>query len=154
MVAMSRGCRISVLCAVALAVAWGCAASRPNGGQGSVGALRACPSSPNCAATEPSGELPPFRLALPAAAAWPRVREAIASLERCRVAEESPTYLRAECTSRVFRFVDDLEIEQRTESATLAVRSASRSGYSDLGVNRRRVERLRALLIERGVVRK
>jgi uncharacterized protein (DUF1499 family) len=61
-------------------------------------------------------------------------------------------YLHAECRSALFRFVDDLEIQLRPGEGIAAVRSASRVGYSDLGVNRKRVESLRAELAEAGVV--
>ncbi|MCE3240443.1 MAG: hypothetical protein K0Q83_950 [Deltaproteobacteria bacterium] len=64
----------------------------------------------------------------------------------------SADYLHAECTSAVFGFVDDLELHLRIAEGVIAVRSASRLGYSDLGVNRRRIEDLRALLIKRGIV--
>ena len=63
------------------------------------------------------------------------------------------TTLHAECRSRVFRFVDDLDLHLRAEEKIIAVRSASRLGYSDLGVNRNRVEAQRAKLKERGAIR-
>ena len=57
------------------------------------------------------------------------------------------TYLKAECTTMVFRFVDDLELLVDTDEEVIHVRSASRIGTWDLGVNRRRVESLRRRLI-------
>jgi len=53
----------------------------------------------------------------------------------------------------LFRFVDDLELELRVEGRQIAVRSASRTGSWDLGVNRRRVERLRATLRDQRLIR-
>jgi len=131
-----------------------CAAAAPARSQNGAAprTIRPCPSSPNCVSTESGDAVLAFRLAMPARDAWPRVRAAVLQLTRCRIADESPTYLRAECTSLIFRFVDDLEIELREPSATLAVRSASRVGYSDLGVNRRRLDQLRTLLIAKGVL--
>jgi uncharacterized protein (DUF1499 family) len=61
-------------------------------------------------------------------------------------------YLHAEVKSRVFRFVDDLELLLDPASGVVGIRSASRVGYSDLGVNRRRVETLRQQLIQAGVI--
>ena len=61
-------------------------------------------------------------------------------------------YLHAECASAIFGFVDDLELHLRTTEGMIAVRSAARLGYSDLGVNRRRIENLRALLVSQGIV--
>jgi uncharacterized protein (DUF1499 family) len=50
-------------------------------------------------------------------------------------------------------FIDDLQLQLRPDEGLIAVRSASRVGYWDLGVNRRRVERLRRALLDQGVVR-
>jgi uncharacterized protein (DUF1499 family) len=66
---------------------------------------------------------------------------------------ETSGYLHAECRSALLGFVDDLELHLRPSEGVIAVRSASRLGYSDFGVNRRRVEVLRASLISRGMGR-
>jgi uncharacterized protein (DUF1499 family) len=76
----------------------------------------------------------------------------VASLPRARIVESGEGHLRAEVTSRLFRFVDDLELLLVPGTARIEVRSASRVGYSDLGVNRARVEALRAALRRDGVV--
>ena len=70
--------------------------------------------------------------------------EILASEPRVRVVEQQERYLRAEFTSLVFRFVDDVEflIGERQ----IDVRSASRIGHSDFGVNRKRIEHLRRRL--------
>jgi len=94
-----------------------------------------------------------FQIAIPAADAWRLVLEVVKELSRTRVVEATDSYLRAECTSAIFRFVDDLELELRAGEGVIAVRSASRKGYGDFGVNRRRVERLREVLRSRGVVK-
>ncbi|MDG2123652.1 MAG: DUF1499 domain-containing protein [Verrucomicrobiales bacterium] len=66
---------------------------------------------------------------------------------RVRVVESDGVgWLRAECRSLLLRFVDDLWLKREVGSGVIEVKSASRLGYSDLGVNRRRVERLRAVL--------
>ncbi len=57
--------------------------------------------------------------------------------------QSSDTYLWATYTSRIFRFVDDMEFRLLPEKKTIHVRSGSRVGHSDLGVNRKNVERLR-----------
>jgi uncharacterized protein (DUF1499 family) len=77
----------------------------------------------------------------------------VAKLPRTAVVETTPNYLHAESASAVFRYVDDLELQLREADESIAVRSASRMGRSDFGVNRRRVEALRAALRARGVVR-
>ena len=90
---------------------------------------------------------------MPAGDAWPAVR-APWNLPRTRIVVDTADYLHAECASAVFGFVDDLELHLRRAEGIIAVRSASRLGYSDLGVNRHRIENLRALLISQGIVAK
>ena len=120
------------------------------------GALQPCPSSPNCVCSDvadPSHRIEPLKIDVGATEdAWREVRQAVAAMPRTRIVEEREDYLRAECRSAAFRFIDDLELNLRPETGTIAVRSASRLGYSDMGVNRRRVERLRAALQARGTI--
>lgn len=61
---------------------------------------------------------------------------------------QTERYLHAEARTRLLRFVDDVEFHLRPADGEIAMRSASRLGYSDLGANRRRLERLRAALAE------
>jgi uncharacterized protein (DUF1499 family) len=119
------------------------------------GRLAPCPRSPNCVCSDgPNGSqrVEPFRLRVPADDAWSVVVACVRALPRTRIEQEGRDYLHATCRSFLLRFADDLELHLRPAEGILAVRSASRVGYSDLGVNRRRVERLRAALVERGVV--
>lgn len=87
-----------------------------------------------------------------AAEAWPVVGGAVSALPGVHIVTDSADYLHAECKSTVFGFVDDLELHLRPREGVIAVRSAARLGYSDLGANRRRVERLRAMLVHLGAV--
>ncbi len=115
--------------------------------------LADCGSRPNCvssSATSPQRRVGPWQLAAPSETAWPAVREIVAATERTTIVEADDRYLHAEARSRIFRFVDDLEL--LLDGNELAVRSASRVGYSDRGVNRRRVEALRQQLVERGLI--
>jgi uncharacterized protein (DUF1499 family) len=117
--------------------------------------LRDCPYSPNCVcsdAVEESHRVAPFTLAAPPNDAWRAVRAAVSALPRTRIVKLVPDYLHAECRSAILGFVDDLELHLRPDAGIVAVRSASRIGYSDLGVNRSRVERLRADLVQRGAI--
>jgi uncharacterized protein (DUF1499 family) len=143
------------LAASGLALA-ACAGSPPPSPTAADGPLPPCPPSPNCVssdATDAAHHVDAFALDVPAADAWDVTRRVVAALPRTGIAAETGRYLRAECRSAVFGFVDDLELELRPDDHLIAVRSASRVGYSDLGVNRRRVERLRAALVSRGVVK-
>ena len=121
-----------------------------------LGRLASCPDSPNCVASDAadiSHHVPHFAVVLPVNEAWRLVRETVKDMPRTKIVEITDNYLRAECTSAVFRFVDDLELELRPDERIIAVRSASRTGYSDFGVNRRRVERLRSVLQSRGTIK-
>ncbi len=72
-----------------------------------------------------------------------RLKKVILSKPRTSIIEEKPNYLRAEFTSRIFRFVDDVEFLFDDSLKYIHVRSASRIGRSDLGVNRKRIEEIR-----------
>ena len=61
-----------------------------------------------------------------------------------RIRAEETGYLAGTFTSSIFRFVDDLEVRIDSDRNTVHLRSASRVGRSDLGANRKRVERLKA----------
>lgn len=82
----------------------------------------------------------------------PVVRAVVDSMPRTTVVKVDDRYLHAEARSRVFRFVDDLEVLVNP-AGELVVRSASRIGRSDFGVNAARVEELRQRLTEAGILR-
>ena len=120
------------------------------------GKLGDCPSSPNCVSSDASREahrVEPFRIDAPAQKAWEAAREAVAALPRSVFVVDTGEYLHAECTSALMGFVDDLELQLRPLEGIIAVRSASRLGYSDMGVNTARVEQLRLVLRKHGVIR-
>lgn len=107
--------------------------------------LSHCPSSPNCVCSEypeSSSFIRPVRFSGPPANAWAR---AITSVKKMggQIRLEKKGYIHATFTSPIFRFVDDLELRLAEQENVLHVRSASRTGYYDFGVNRRRVERFR-----------
>ncbi len=111
------------------------------------GTLCPCPDRPNCVsslATDETHRVVPFPLPSPADAAWESLRRIVADTPRTRLLEETGTYLRYEVTSLIFRFKDDLEFHLRPREKRIDVRSASRVGYSDFGVDRARVEAVRA----------
>ncbi len=110
-----------------------------------------CPDKPNCVCSLAPNEdaqhhVEPLAYRGEPAAAWSALRTALAALPRMTIIEDTGEYLHAEARSLIFRFVDDLECALDTAAGVIHVRSASRVGHGDLGVNRRRVERLRALL--------
>jgi len=128
----------------------GCAGTPPKLGVIN-GQLPACPASPNCVssqASDPQHAIAPLSLTGTPTEVREQLLQAFGTLDRTKVVVSEPDYIAAEVTSRVFRFVDDVEFYFPATAATGAemvvqVRSASRLGHSDLGVNRERVELIR-----------
>ncbi len=140
---------IIVLCSALVSTS--CAAEKVASPMLPEASLRACPDSPNCVSSEAEDErhyIAPLVLSLPAADAWAVLKAQLAKLPRTVVVADKPGYLHVECRSAVFGFVDDLEFKPGAEQGVIAVRSAARTGYYDFGVNRQRVEDLRAALLQ------
>lgn len=102
-------------------------------------------------AAEPRHRVEPFRL-LDAQQGWARVVEAVRASARTTVVTADDRYARAEVASPWRVYTDDLEL-LRGEGDRVDVRSTSRIGYYDFGVNRERVEALRRRLAETGAIR-
>ncbi|MEM7167256.1 MAG: DUF1499 domain-containing protein [Planctomycetota bacterium] len=114
------------------------------------GTLLPCPPRPNCVCSQHSADdntIAPLA-AVEADATWLRLREILASWPRTEIIEETDSYLRAVVVTPLLRFRDDVEFLLDRDAGCIQVRSASRVGYSDLGVNRRRIEQLRTRLSE------
>ena len=110
------------------------------------GRLRPCPNSPNCVSSLSQDEkhyAAPLYYGGEMNAAFSRLMEIINSFDRTRIADTGPDYIHAEFKSRIFGFVDDVEFLFDPDGRTIHLRSASRVGYSDLGVNRKRIEAIR-----------
>lgn len=118
------------------------------------GRLAPCPDAPHCVSSDADGDhaVPALALASPPETAWSAAVEAVEAMKRTRIVTRDGEYLHAECRSALFGFVDDLELHLRPADGVIALRSSSRVGYYDFGVNRRRVESLRKTLREEGVV--
>jgi len=127
-----------------------CGGTRPATlGPTTAGRLAPCPESPNCVSSYDTDEehgIAPLAFSGDAARAWARLQAAVADESRVEVVTQTERYLHAEFTSFLFRFVDDVEFLLDEQAGVIHCRSASRVGRSDLGVNRRRIERLRAAL--------
>ncbi len=113
--------------------------------------LPSCPDSPNCVSTlAPSQDsrhaIDPYRFSRTKSDAKAVLKTVIAGLPRTRLVEEEDTYLHYEFTSLLLRFIDDVEFLFDDEAKAIHFRSASRTGYGDLGVNRRRMEDIRSRL--------
>lgn len=133
-----------------------CSGKRPLNLGVSDGALAACPDTPNCVSSDAKDakhQIQNYSLAVAPDEAWQAVRESVLKLSGTKIVNESDGYLHAECSSTVFGFVDDLELHLRPDEGSIAIRSAARLGHSDFGVNRKRIEQLRLMLTDQGVLK-
>ncbi len=110
------------------------------------GQLSPCPTSPNCVssqATDPAQRVEPLVYPGEAAAAQASLLAVLSRMDRVRIVQSNPRWIHAEFRSAGFGFVDDVTF-QFGPPGMIQVRSASRSGYYDFGVNRERVAAIRA----------
>lgn len=117
--------------------------------------LPSCPNSPNCVSSQTADKehfIAPFKIVGKAEEAWAALKQALAGQSRTVITDETDETLHAQATSLVFRFVDDIDVILDADAGLMHIRSASRVGYSDLGVNRKRVETLRLALRKAGVI--
>jgi uncharacterized protein (DUF1499 family) len=121
-------------------------ARRPTGLGVHDGRLAECPNTPNCVCSQANDEphrTEPLHFQGSPEAAMVRLRGVLGAWPRTRVVSDTEDYIHVECTSLIFRFVDDVEFLLDRASGVIHCRSASRVGHSDLGANRRRIEALR-----------
>jgi uncharacterized protein (DUF1499 family) len=112
------------------------------------GKLAACKSSPNCIssqadATDTMHYAEP--IAIPDAITDPKQRliDILTATSGAVIVENKDNYVRAEFTTKLMRYVDDVEFVVDTTQRIIDFRSASRVGYSDMGLNRKRIEQIR-----------
>ncbi|WP_017659400.1 DUF1499 domain-containing protein [Baaleninema simplex] len=108
--------------------------------------LAPCPSSPNCVSShsdDSEHSIAPLTYDTTSEAAIARLKDLLQTTENAEIIEAKPNYLYAEFTSKLMGFVDDVEFFAPEGEGVVHVRSASRLGQSDLGVNRQRIEDLR-----------
>tara|TARA_R110001592_G_scaffold177076_2_gene417324 strand:- start:135026 stop:135412 length:387 start_codon:yes stop_codon:yes gene_type:complete len=107
------------------------------------GKLAALAKKPNCVSSQASNaskRVGPSTYSGDLKAQMDKVVNAISGMSGAEIKQKSDNYLYAVFTTRMMRFKDDVEVYLDDESKTLHFRSASRVGYSDLGVNRKRYE--------------
>ncbi len=111
------------------------------------GQLASCPSTPNCVSSQSvdaEHSIEPFTYSSSPRKAFSDLRTVIQSLDKAKIITETEDYLYVEFTSAIMGFVDDVEFYLDEGTKAIHVRSASRLGESDLGVNRKRIETIRA----------
>ena len=115
------------------------------------GKLTPCPNTPNCVNSQSSDtehSIEPLTYNSTTAEAMADLKSAIQAMKKTKIITENKNYLYAEFTSAIMGFVDDVEFYLDEDAKLIHVRSASRLGQSDLGVNRKRVETIRTKLKE------
>ena len=118
------------------------------------GELTQCPKKPNCVSSQANDEkhyIEPIVITGTTANIKEHLLTVLNAQAGSTVIMADDNYVRATFTSKIFRFVDDVEFYfpdtvSTAAEITVHMRSASRVGYSDLGVNRRRLERIRSQL--------
>ena len=113
------------------------------------GKLLSCPDSPNCVSsqsTDAEHKIAPLTYTGDPVTALENLKAVISSMPRTQIITAEGNYIYAEFTSALMGYVDDVEFYLNADKSLIEVRSASRLGKSDLGVNRDRVEAIRAQL--------
>jgi uncharacterized protein (DUF1499 family) len=110
-----------------------------------IGQFARCPERPNCVSTKNSSienTIKPIYYKGSHENAKQSLLLVIKTFESAKVKKKQDKFIHVEFTSNIFKFIDDVEF-YLTEQGVIHFRSASRIGHSDLGVNRRRVEKIR-----------
>jgi len=124
----------------------GCSGTRPTTLGVREGKLAPCPKSPNCVSTQSTDakhRIDPLVYTTSIEDARGRLLEIVRATPRTSLVAQEEDYLHVEFRSRLFGFTDDVEFWFDDENKAIHFRSASRKGYSDLGVNRKRMEQIR-----------
>jgi uncharacterized protein (DUF1499 family) len=117
--------------------------------------LPPCRDSPNCVSSQAEDAkhfIEPFKISGSPQEAWKTLKDAINNQSRMAITHETSDTLHAEATSLVFGFVDDINVILDVDTNLIHIRSASRKGHSDFGVNRKRIEALRLQLQKEHVI--
>ncbi|AFZ36688.1 hypothetical protein Sta7437_3180 [Stanieria cyanosphaera PCC 7437] len=110
------------------------------------GFLSPCPKTPNCVVSQNADDshaILPITYHTDFDTAREALLKVLTVVPRTEVIEQTDNYIYALSKSRIFKFIDDVEFYFPTDEQVIHIRSASRVGESDLGVNRRRLEQIR-----------
>jgi uncharacterized protein (DUF1499 family) len=133
------------------ALAWRSRSMPPVAGGVQNGTLAPCGNQPNCvssADSRPEWRVAPIAFEADPAGAVEVIKKTLSEMPNARIVSASEGYLHAEFRTPLFGFTDDVELLYDPEQKVIHIRAASRVGYSDLGVNRKRVEEIRERLAQ------
>ena len=108
--------------------------------------LKACPNSLNCVSSQTQSfihQISPLSYQSSQQQAIEKIKQSVLVLPRSTLIKETEQFLQFEFKSRIFGFVDDVDIIVDDREKKIHFRSASRIGYSDFGVNRRRIKTIK-----------
>jgi uncharacterized protein (DUF1499 family) len=112
------------------------------------GKLHPCPKSPNCVSTQAIDDkqkMEPINYPGSLEEAKTKIISIINSLKRSKIITNEENYIHIEFRTATFRFVDDVEFVFDDKERVIHFRSRARMGYSDMGVNRKRMEKITKL---------
>ena len=112
------------------------------------GKFHPCPKSPNCVSTQSTDEkhrMEAIQYSSTVDEAKGKIKNIITSFKRTKLITETENYLHFEFRTATFKFVDDVEFYLDDKEKLIHFRSAARMGWSDMGVNRKRMRKIREL---------
>ncbi len=112
------------------------------------GQLNPCPNSPNCVGSmeglkDEIHYAAPIKMTETLSKSRDIIKTILTDLPRVKIIVDEDIYLHAEFTTKIMRFVDDVEFYFDEKGGLIHYRSASRIGHSDLGVNRKRMQEIK-----------
>jgi len=127
----------------------GCLGHEPKGRLETRNNLSPCPDSPNCVSTQSDGNA---MTPLPYMGTMKKSQENLITILRgmkgCTITKDEPGHIHAEFRSALFGFVDDVTFIFDNDTRLIHFRSASRTGYYDFGVNRKRMEEISKMYLK------
>lgn len=107
-----------------------------------------CPNTPNCVSTQAidaKHKMSPIKYSGTLSEAKEKIINIVNSLKRSKIIANTENYIHAEVRTAIFKFVDDVEFLFDDSEKFIQFRSRARVGYSDMGVNRKRMEKIREI---------
>jgi uncharacterized protein (DUF1499 family) len=135
-------CKVLLTSILVCATICCCIAPRPKNLGIKDNSLAPCPRSPNCVATQSPDSMhamPCLTYTGSQDSAMDRLVRVVTSMKRTKIITQTGSYLYVQFTTALMRYVDDVEFRFDDAKKTIDFRSASRIGYSDMGVNRKRM---------------
>ena len=111
-----------------------------------------CPNTPNCVstqATDAKHKISPISYSGAMSEVKEKIIKIVNSLKRTKIITNTENYIHAEVRTATFKFVDDVEFFFDDSEKIVQFRSRARSGHSDMGVNRKRMEKIREEFINK-----